>query len=69
MKVICICNNIILPVALTIGKEYEYTITTKLFDDEFYCVIDDDGIEAYRTSQYFKPLDVYRNEKLEELGI
>ena len=62
MKIKCIKNygyN-----RLTINKIYE---VIRIYQDEDYEIIDDNGVENWYHKEWFKPLSELRNEKIDKL--
>lgn len=50
---------------LTIGKFYD----VELYGDDYFSVINDNGIQQYVKKHFFDYASELRNKKLEELGI
>ena len=65
MKVVCVHKEGHNCAYVTIGKIYDLVYESR----ELYHLLSDDGIKRVVRKICFKPLDEYRNKKLEEIGI
>ena len=68
MKVICICDKIGIDyLRISIGKSYDVLSINKIRDT--YLIINDDGIKCHYNRRAVLPLEEWRENRLNELGI
>ena len=54
---------------LTLNKKYEVVSEEIALSEQYYQIINDDGLKCSYRKKRFEPLDKFRESKIEELGI
>ena len=54
---------------LTLNKKYEVVSEEIALNEQYYQIINDDGLKCSYRKKRFEPLDKFRESKIEELGI
>lgn len=54
---------------LTLNKKYEVVSEEIALNEQYYQIINDDGLKWSYRKKRFEPLDKFRESKIEEIGI